>query len=110
MKLLDFIPLEQLNKDILLANPNVINYIKSIIDKQGYKSLGITVINIYRNENAIGIILDNFYEMLNLKIDWDYLCQNKKELPVIKKIIEVEGINSNKIDWDVLSENSCIFE
>ena len=73
------IPIEKLNWEFLVKNPNAIDLIKERIDY----------------ENSLS---KEEYDSLPFKINWSALCSNPKA-------IELLDANQDKIDWSVLSYN-----
>jgi hypothetical protein len=73
------IPIEKLNWEFLVKNPNAIDLIKERIDY----------------ENSLS---KEEYDSLPFKINWSALCSNPKAIDLL-------DANQDKIDWSVLSYN-----
>ena len=91
MKLLNWVPLENLNWYGLSKNPNAIHLLEKNPDKIRWNWLS-------QNPNAIHLLEKN-----PDKINWNCLSQNPNATHLLEK-------NLDKIHWGWLSKNPSIFE
>jgi hypothetical protein len=91
MKLLDWIPLDNLDWDTLSENPNAIHLLEQNMDKINWTNLSL-------NPNAIHLLEQNIDE-----IDWNMLSRNPNAIHLLEQ-------NIDKINWRNLSHNPSIFE
>jgi hypothetical protein len=85
-KLLDWIPIDELNWKYMSSNPNAIQLLEKNLDKVSWYSLS-------SNPNAIHILEENLD-----KVDWFNLSSNPNAIPILEK-------NLDKVDWFNLSGN-----
>jgi hypothetical protein len=79
------IPIEKLNWEFLVQNPNAIDLIKERIDY----------------ENSLS---KEEYNSLPFKINWSSLCKNPKAIELLEEELKRDP-ESPKIDWSILSYN-----
>jgi hypothetical protein len=79
------IPIEKLNWEFLVKNPNAIDLIKERID--------------YENR-----LSKEEYDSLPFKINWSALCSNPKAIELLEEELKIDP-ESPKIDWSILSYN-----
>ena len=108
-KLLDWIPIDELNWEYMSSNPNAIHLLEKNLGKVSWYSLS-------SNPNAIHILEENLD-----KVYWSEVSQNPNAIPLLEKNLDkvdwyyLAGHNPNaiplleknldKVDWGALSMN-----
>ena len=83
-KLLDWIPIDELNWEYMSSNPNAIHLLEKNLGKVSWYSLS-------SNPNAIHILEENLD-----KVYWSEVSQNPNAIPLLEK-------NLDKVDWYYLA-------